>query len=126
MEQIRMVDSMRSKYYCLMIGLFLVILSVRAQIINRTYGICKYGESLYSANDCEIKPKICALYPNPNTGVFTFDNVAFNEKVIVSDGLGKIVFSSFYYEEKLILNNLANGIYFVKTERCQFKLAKNN
>jgi Secretion system C-terminal sorting domain len=126
MAQIHMADKGRIKNYCLIIGLFLVMGSIKAQIVNRTYGACKYGESFYGTNDCEVKSKVCALYPNPNTGIFSLDNVEFNEKIIVSDDLGKIVFSSFYYEEKLKLNNLAKGIYFVKTEKCLFKLAKHN
>jgi len=60
------------------------------------------------------------LYPNPNSGTFTYVNVVDNEltsTLLVSDLSGKIVYTTTIYNNstlELNLNQLENGLYIVK------------
>ena len=69
-----------------------------------------------------------SVYPNPNNGDFTilFAEYLSNFSVDVVDQSGRVVFQNKYdnqfdLEQKINLNNIASGIYFVKVYLPDFE-----
>ena len=65
------------------------------------------------------------IYPNPNSGNFTFETLT-EIDVTITNTLGQIVLQKHLAEgkNKIDLNEQAKGIYFVKTKNSNFKILK--
>ncbi len=74
---------------------------------------CEYTEEVLSINDIDELNEI-AIFPNPFVNTIRIINLSPNDKVILYDILGKVVYSSLSESNELSISlpNIKKGIYF--------------
>lgn len=90
-----------------------------------------FNQTKLSTSDNFEKNNSFSVYPNPNNGDFTilFAEYLSNFSVDVVDQSGRLVFQNKYdnqfdLEQKINLNNIASGIYFVKVSSSNGAMVK--
>jgi uncharacterized delta-60 repeat protein len=87
---------------------------------------CTYVQVLTGSIDENEEPFIINLYPNPNSGTFTFETTL-NGKYLVMNNLGQIIaeFNVEYPSQKEVnLNNPSKGVYYIKHTENQIRPTK--
>jgi hypothetical protein len=90
-----------------------------------------FNQATLSTGDDFEKNNSFSVYPNPSKGDFTilFAEYLSNFSVDVIDQSGRVVFKNDYYnqfdlEQKINLNNIVSGIYFVKVSSSSGSMVK--
>ena len=93
--------------------------------------VSNFNQQTLSTSDNFEKNNSFSVYPNPNNGDFTilFSEYLSNFSVDVVDQSGRVVFQNKYdnqfdLEQKINLNNIASGIYFVKVSSSSGSMVK--
>ena len=81
----------------------------------------------YTANELTGDESLSA-YPNPTNGIVTITGAASGEEIAIYNIAGTKITSFTANDAKTTINisNLANGIYFIRTNTETFKIIKNN
>jgi hypothetical protein len=93
--------------------------------------VSNFNQQTLSTSDNFEKNNSFSVYPNPNNGDFTilFSEYLSNFSVDLVDQSGRVVFQNKYdnqfdLEQKINLNNIASGIYFVKVSSSSGSMVK--
>ncbi len=90
---------------------YYTIFAENSDIFNQwTVIVEEFSEIDDNKNDIKI-------YPNPTSNFIYIDNYNINDKIEIFDNKGVLVLSKKVIDNKLNINNLENGIYFIKIKK---------
>ena len=84
---------------------------------NKIFIACdtnKISEVRKIINHTKNKAQDCSIYPNPTSSFFNVDCAVENDKLIIYDLSGNIIFHGTYSRARKLL--LSRGVYFINIE----------
>ena len=88
--------------------------------------VASYDSSLLGINTSEVSTQKLKLYPNPTAAQLNIENAKMDSIISIYSITGVRVFTSKYDGLPINLNQLTNGLYFVKIDNTTLKLIIKN